>query len=307
MIPRIALAISSLLVLSGCATFTEGDTVASVGGQTVAQDDFDALLTEFAQRGDIFGTSPLGDDGTTTADQARVLLGAMVQVAAVRELLDASGTPFSDDDLAPFYDALPADHPWRDLTPELLDLIAATDATVIDTELTRVAALDAGDVEAMYRRDPASTGMLCLRHILVETEDEANDVIDELKAGADFAALAAQRSIEPAAAESGGALVSPDSACITTNQYVTGFDQDFTRGAFATPADGWSEPVESSFGWHVILNRPWNEVGDALINVLTGPLGASVRLDGLLNSDAVHVDPRYGTWDPPTGRIQPLG
>jgi hypothetical protein len=298
---------SSLLLVSGCATFTEADTVASVGGQTIAQGDFDALVTEFAQRGDIFGTAPLGDDGTSSADQARVLLGAMVQVAAVRELLDMSGTSFSDDDLAPFFDTLPADHPWRELSPALLDLIAATDATVIDNELSRVGALDAAEVEAMYRRDPASTGMLCLRHILVETEDEANDIIDDLKAGADFAALAAERSIEPAAAESGGALVSPDSACITTNQYVTGFDQDFTRGAFATPADGWSEPVESSFGWHVILNRPWDEVEDALISVLTGPLGAPIRLDGLLNSDAVRVDPRYGTWDPPTGRIQPLG
>jgi len=30
-------------------------------------------------------------------------------------------------------------------------------------------------------------------------------------------------------------------------------------------------------------------------------------LDGLLNSSSVRVDPRYGRWDAPTGRIQPIG
>lgn len=307
MIPRVAIAIPIIALTSGCATFTDADVVASVADQEIAQDEFDTLLGEFTARGDIFGTAPIADDRTTGADQARVLLGAMVQVAAVTELLERSGSGLTESDLAPFYEALPADHPWRVLSPTLLDLIASTDSTVIGTALNRVSPPTAADVEAMYRHAPATTGLLCLRHILLDTEAEANEVIAQLDSGADFAALASEVSTEPAAVETGGALVSPDSPCITTNQYVTGFDPDFTRGAFTAPATGWSEPVQSSFGWHVIMNRPWSEVDEAVTDTLTGPLASSLLLDGLLNSDDVHVDPRYGTWDAPTGRIQPIG
>ena len=41
------------------------------------------------------------------------------------------------------------------------------------------------------------------RHILVETEDEAKAVAEELKKGADFAELARQKSTDPGAAEGG--------------------------------------------------------------------------------------------------------
>ncbi len=307
MISRVAITLTLAALSTGCATFTETGAVASVGDQVVSQDDFDSLLAEFAGRSDIFGTTPLADDGTMSADEARVLLGAMVQHAAVSELLAQSEDTVTAADRSAFYDALPADHPWRELSPELLELIANTDSTVIGTALARVSAPNAAAVESMYRDEPATTGMLCLRHILVESEAEADQVIAELEAGYDFAVLAAQRSIEPSASETGGALVSPDSPCITTNQYITGFDPDFTRGAFTAPAERWSDPVESAFGWHVILNRPWSEVGSALTEALTGPLAPSLMLDGLLNSSAVNVDPRYGSWDPATGRIQPVG
>ncbi len=307
MIPRVAITISLIALTSGCATFSDVDVVASVEDQEITQGEFDTLLDEFASRGDIFGTSPIGDDRTTGADQARVLLGALVQVAALTELLERSGSGLTGADLAPFYEALPADHPWRALSPTLLDLIASTDSTVIGTALARVTPPTATEVEKTYRSAPVATGLLCVRHILVDTEVEALDLIAQLEAGADFAILASDLSTEPAAAETGGALVSPDSPCITTNQYVTGFDPDFTRGAFTAPAHGWSEPVQSSFGWHVIMNRPWSEVGDAVTDTLTDPSASSLLLDGLLNSSSVRVDPRYGRWDAPTGRIQPIG
>ncbi len=39
------------------------------------------------------------------------------------------------------------------------------------------------------------------RHILVETEDEAKAIAEQLKGGADFAALAKEKSKDPGAAE----------------------------------------------------------------------------------------------------------
>ena len=78
-----------------------------------------------------------------------------------------------------------------------------------------------------------STGLLCLRHILVETEQEANVIVDELRDGADFAELAAERSLEGSASITGGALTGTESQCLPTAQYISGFDADFVAAAFA--------------------------------------------------------------------------
>ncbi|MEO1090139.1 MAG: peptidylprolyl isomerase [Pseudomonadota bacterium] len=81
-------------------------------------------------------------------------------------------------------------------------------------------------------------------HILVETEEEAGAVIAELDGGADFAALATERSIDPSAANNGG-----DLGFFAREQMV----EPFADAAFAM-ADGETSaaPVESQFGWHVI-------------------------------------------------------
>jgi len=44
------------------------------------------------------------------------------------------------------------------------------------------------------------------RHILVETEDEAKAIVEQLKGGADFAALAKEKSKDPGSAQNGGDL-----------------------------------------------------------------------------------------------------
>jgi peptidyl-prolyl cis-trans isomerase C len=81
------------------------------------------------------------------------------------------------------------------------------------------------------------------RHILVETEDEAKAVAAELKKGADFAALAKEKSKEPSAKESGG-----DLGYFTKDQMVP----EFADVAFKLDKGQLSDPVKSQFGWHVI-------------------------------------------------------
>ncbi len=79
------------------------------------------------------------------------------------------------------------------------------------------------------------------RHILVETEDQAKDVVKKLKAGADFAALAKELSKDPGS--DGG-----DLGYITKDQVVP----EFGTAAFALEKGKISDPVKSQFGWHVI-------------------------------------------------------
>lgn len=81
------------------------------------------------------------------------------------------------------------------------------------------------------------------RHILVETEDEAKALIQELEDGADFAALAKEHSTGPTGASGG------DLGYFTKDAMVP----EFSEAAFNTKKGTFSEnPVKTQFGWHVI-------------------------------------------------------
>jgi peptidyl-prolyl cis-trans isomerase C len=80
------------------------------------------------------------------------------------------------------------------------------------------------------------------RHILVATEDEAKEVEEELKKGADFAELAKKKSKDPGASDGG------DLGFFTKDQMVP----EFSAVAFALEPGKISDPVKSQFGWHVI-------------------------------------------------------
>jgi peptidyl-prolyl cis-trans isomerase C len=80
------------------------------------------------------------------------------------------------------------------------------------------------------------------RHILVETEDEAKAIAEELKKGADFAELAKKKSKDPGASDGG------DLGFFTKEQMVP----EFSNVAFALEPGKISEPVKSQFGWHII-------------------------------------------------------
>lgn len=81
------------------------------------------------------------------------------------------------------------------------------------------------------------------RHILVETEGEALELIDELESGADFEELAREKSIAPEGAKGG------DLGYFSLDQMVP----EFAVAAFATvPGEMTPTPVQTSYGWHVI-------------------------------------------------------
>lgn len=79
-------------------------------------------------------------------------------------------------------------------------------------------------------------------HILVKTEAEARQVLDELKKGASFANLAQQRSMCPSKKRGG------DLGTFGRGNMV----KEFERAAFALQKSQISEPVKTQFGWHVI-------------------------------------------------------
>ena len=79
-------------------------------------------------------------------------------------------------------------------------------------------------------------------HILVETEDEAKAIVEQLNNGADFAALAKEKSTGPSG-PNGGEL-----GWFGLGQMVPEFEQAVT----GLEVGAISEPVQTQFGWHVV-------------------------------------------------------
>jgi len=106
------------------------------------------------------------------------------------------------------------------------------------------------------------------RHILVKTEDEANDLIKQIKGGADFAKLAGEKSDDKGSAKQGG-----DLGYFAHDAMV----KAFADAAFGMKAGDISDkPVKTEFGYHVIKVEdkrksappPLAEVKDQIVNRL---------------------------------------
>ncbi|WP_299787498.1 peptidylprolyl isomerase [uncultured Marivita sp.] len=108
-------------------------------------------------------------------------------------------------------------------------------------------------------------------HILVETEEEAAAIVEELKGGADFAEVAREKSTGPSGPNGGqlgwfgpGMMVPEFEAAVETLEV----------GAI-------SDPVQTQFGWHVItLNEKRNQEAPELESVRQ-------ELESILSQNAV--------------------
>lgn len=78
-------------------------------------------------------------------------------------------------------------------------------------------------------------------HILVKTEQEAKEVLEQLKKGASFK-LASEKSLCPSRKRGG------DLGFFGRGQMV----REFETAAFALKKGEVSQPVKTRFGWHII-------------------------------------------------------
>lgn len=106
-----------------------------------------------------------------------------------------------------------------------------------------------------------------VRHIIVDSEEAAEDALERLNEGEDFAELAKEVSTGPSA-EAGGEL-----GLVTDN---TQFDATFKEAALDLEAGEISEIVETDFGYHIIKvdeiveagQRDFSEVKDEIETIL---------------------------------------
>jgi peptidyl-prolyl cis-trans isomerase C len=81
-------------------------------------------------------------------------------------------------------------------------------------------------------------------HILVASKEEADAIVAELRAGGDFAEIAKAKSTDPGSGANGGVL-----GWFGTGMMV----KEFEDAVVAAKVGEVGDPVQSQFGWHVIL------------------------------------------------------
>ena len=125
---------------------------------------------------------------------------------------------------------------------------AARDSIIQDVYITRFlqAAVPEEAVQAEYNDRIVALPVeeeVHARHILLETEEAAKLVIEEVAAGGDFATLAQEHSTGPSGPQGG------DLGYFTKGRMVP----PFAEAAFALEVGAYTpEPVKTDFGWHVI-------------------------------------------------------
>jgi peptidyl-prolyl cis-trans isomerase C len=103
------------------------------------------------------------------------------------------------------------------------------------------------DLQKQYEQFKGSMGTneYKVRHILVDKEDDAKQIIADLGKGGDFAKLAKEKSKDPGSKENGGDLDWGPSA-----RYVKPFADAVTTQQKGKVS---AAPVKSDFGYHVII------------------------------------------------------
>ncbi len=128
------------------------------------------------------------------------------------------------------------------------------------------------------------------RHILVETEDEARELLERFNRGDEFADLAKEASRDPGTKDNGGLL-----GFFSRGQMVPQFEE----AAFALKAGEVSPPVQSRFGWHLIKveerrEKPlpqFDDVKDRILNSMILQTAQSVAEDLRNAAKVEYVDP----------------
>lgn len=196
--------------------------VARIGDSEITEGDLAAALADLGPQ---FNQLP--------PEQRRIaVLAALIDIRALS--LEAQEAGLADDPLVERRIAFLRDRALHNAYFEREGVDAITDEDVrarYDSELA-----------AMAPAEPSEE--VNARHILVATREEAEAIIDELDGGADFAAIATERSSDPGSGQNGG-----DLGWFGRGQMVPAFEE----AAFALePGSYTEEPVESQFGWHVI-------------------------------------------------------
>ncbi|HSO49746.1 MAG TPA: peptidylprolyl isomerase [Acidimicrobiia bacterium] len=285
-----SLLVLAALVLAACGGGSNA-TVATVNGEDVTLGEIEALIDP-------------GEETTIAKDVFARFLGFDIQQRIVLSAAEGEfGIVIAEDDIAAEADAIFEEAnvegvsreeflASNGITEELLTKLAHQQ--LLDTQIREMFAAETEDPtqEEIDGVITESEALYCSSHILVATEEEANDVLDRIEGGEEFADLAAELSTDTGSGAQGG-----DLGCTSPDQYVTEFADALVAAEVGVP----TEPVETEFGFHIILLGedvvPSNE--EIIEQLRTTSIGTATNewfAEQVENAE-VTVDDSYGTWE----------
>lgn len=209
------------LGLGAPAAAQQDTVVATVNGEQITRADLQAMQAHMAQQIPQLGMLPL-----------EAVYEGLLERAIDQKLLTGAG------EAANLGDSPEVQQQLEQIRSELVQRAFLQQA--IEERLTEERLREA--YQSMVADQPAEEEINA-RHILVESEEKAREIIAELKKNGDFAALAAEHSRDRNGAEGG------DLGWFTADVMVP----EFAEAAFALdPGKITEEPVRTQFGWHVI-------------------------------------------------------
>lgn len=317
----LALAVAATLATVGCSSTTDDGGVpavaATVSGIEIPGERIEEIVD--LQMATLDG-APEEERANARLETARQALSAEIQLraveaaveerfgldipdedvdAALEEQIEAQGGQEAFDQLAEdsglsAEDALgfARDNAYVAVLVEYVQAALAEDGGVTDDEL-----------RAQFEAAPEQFQSSEVRHILVDTEQEANDVIARLDAGEDFGAVAEEVSNDPGSAANGGALGEAPRGSYVEPFSEAVYSEDTELGEVVGP-------VESQFGFHVIIvdartTPEFEDVRDQLEAQLVGA-EFSDFLQEVFDEAEVEVDPYYGEWDSASRMVVPV-
>lgn len=303
------LCLTTVVAVGACSS--EGDLVATVNGVDI-------------HMGEIEEVSPEEGEIVNRVDFEDRLLSVIISHLILTKALEEFGI---DPEQEPHRQA--AEEAYRDLREQILVQnpdydaflasqgitdqrvrLVATQRAVInalgDELADTVPEMTAEEVEAVFEQSLVRlVESVCTIHVLLETREEAEEVLERALAGEPMTELARELSIEPNASESGG-----DLGCLPASTFVSEYAEAVVRAELMTPFG----PVESQFGHHVVLVTERSDVRleDHEADIRAGNiqrLRDSTIEEWFVRVSAesdVHIEPRYGTWTTtPTPRVLP--
>ena len=212
-----------LLIVAALPAFAQedpDDVVARVNGLDVTRDDVATAIMKLPPE---YQQVPMD-----------ILFEPILQQVIDRKLLAEAGSEAGYEDTVEYGRQITL------LREELLQqmyLQAAVDEALTEEALNEAYATYVEDFNAQGGGEEVHA-----RHVLVNTEEEAQAAIDRLDAGEDFATVAQELSIGPSGPDGG------DLGFFKKEDMVP----EFSDAAFALQPGEISGPVQSPFGWHVI-------------------------------------------------------
>jgi parvulin-like peptidyl-prolyl isomerase len=260
---RLALLLCALVAvgLAGCGGDDEvpADAVAVVDGQQIARSDYEALLSQAKKS----YKSQKREFPAAGSQEFQTLRNQAVQFLVQREQFEQEASDMdvevTDKQIDARLEQIQKQYFGGDkkkyekqlkeqgLSEKQVrnDIRAQIISEKIFEQVTKDVKVTDADIAAYYEKNKTQYSQpesRDVRHILVKTKKQADELYAQLQGGADFAALAKKYSEDTGSKANGGKLT------ISKGQTVAPFD----KVAFELKKNEISKPVKTEFGYHII-------------------------------------------------------